>query len=223
MVRESDNSVTRPGAALYRHFPELEQMPLIGIIRGYPSAAAIQAGRVAHASGIGALEVTMDSPGALEVVEDLGLKKNGPIVGVGSVTEVAQVEDAVRAGARFVVTPAYSAALVRTCREHSVAVIPGVATPTEILTALRDDVPAVKIFPAHQLGGPSFLRAVSAPLGRPPMVPTGGVSPENVREYLESGAVAVGAGSSLFSSQIARTSDWDALEKRVSIWIEAVG
>ena len=223
VVRDSDNTASTRRADLYRHLPELGQVPLIGIIRGYPPSAAIQAGLVAHASGIGVLEVTMDSPGALEVVEDLTGRKDAPVVGVGSVTDPSQVASAARARARFVVTPAYLAAIVEACLEHGIVAIPGVATPTEILTALQDGVPAVKIFPAKQLGGPSFLRAVAAPLGHPPMVPTGGVGPDNVREYMESGAVAVGAGSSLFSSEIAESSNWRDLEKGVSIWIEALG
>lgn len=222
MVSESNKTATGPGAHLYRQLPELEQVPLVGIIRGYPSAIAIEACLVAHASGISVLEVTMDSPGALDVIEDLAGRANPPVLGVGTVTKPVQVESAARAGARFVVTPAYSAAVVETCVEYGLFAIPGVATPTEILFALQSGVPAVKIFPAEQLGGPSFLRAITAPLGHPPMVPTGGVSPENVSQYLQSGAVAVGAGSSLFSPAIARSSDWKALEKRVGTWIEAV-
>ena len=81
---------------------------------------------------------------------------------------------------------------------------------------------AVKVFPAEQLGGPGYLRAIRAPLGNPPLVPTGGINPENAAEYLASGAVAVGAGSSLFPAHIARDHDWAALETLVSVWIRAV-
>lgn len=211
-----------PATDLFEHLPGLERTPLIGIIRGYPTEAAVEAAIVAQGAGLSVLEVTMDSPGAIEAIEQLTERADPPRVGVGTVTEASQVGRAAGAGASFVVTPGFSTEVVEACVQHGLPAIPGVATPTEILVAMQSGVPAVKLFPAEQLGGPSFIRAVAQPLGHPPMVPTGGVSPENAREYLESGAVAVGAGSSLFSAEIGRYRDWDALEKRVGTWIEAL-
>jgi 2-dehydro-3-deoxyphosphogluconate aldolase/(4S)-4-hydroxy-2-oxoglutarate aldolase len=105
--------------------------------------------------------------------------------------------------------------------EHAVPVFPGAATPTEIHRARTLGATAVKVFPAAQLGGPDYIRAIGSPLGWPAMVPTGGVEARDVRAYLDAGAVAVGAGGALFPSAALTSGDVAEIARRAAIWVEA--
>lgn len=210
------------GSVLLERLPALAQIPLIGILRGYEPAAAVEAAAVAHAGGVLVLEVTMDSPDCLAVIEEIAGKERDLAVGVGTVTLPEQVTQAADSGASFVVTPALSEAVISTSLELGLPAIPGVATTTEILRALDIGAVGVKIFPAEQLGGPPYIRAIGGPLGHPAMVPTGGITPQNASDYLASGAVALGAGSALFPSHVGEEADWRKLEVIVGQWIEAI-
>lgn len=195
---------------------------VIGIIRGYAMDSARHAADIAHSEGLDVIEVTLDSPGALGVVGHISDDLPEATVGIGSVTNPAQVDQVADAGASFIVTPIHSETVIAKAAERDIPVVSGAATPTEILNALESGAVAVKVFPAAQLGGPNYLRAVLTPLGHPPLIPTGGVTPENGGEYLASGAVALGAGSSLFSPEIGAGQDWGELRRRVVQWLEAV-
>ena len=200
----------------------LDRVPVIGILRGYPADAARQAADVAAAGGIKVVEVTLDSPDARQSIAAIAESETDLFVGAGTVTSPEQVPDVLAAGAQFVVTPGLVDRVVEACVEAGVPVIPGAATPTEVLRALSLGATAVKVFPAEQLGGPTYLRAIRAPLRNPPLIPTGGIGPENAAEYLAGGAAALGAGSSLFPARIAEESDWDSLADLVARWVEVV-
>ena len=206
---------------ILHHLPGLAGVPIVGIIRGYQPEAAIEAARIAVDAGLAVIEVTLDSPGAVDAISTMS-SELGVDVGAGTVSSASQVHSVVDAGARFVVTPAFSEEVVGACVDLGIPVVPGVATPTEIVTALAAGAPAVKIFPARELGGPDYLKAIVKPLGSPPMIPTGGVVPSDARRYLENGAVAVGAGSALFPLSVAERRDWRELEALSSRWVEAV-
>jgi 2-dehydro-3-deoxyphosphogluconate aldolase/(4S)-4-hydroxy-2-oxoglutarate aldolase len=208
--------------ALYRSIEGLSAVPLIGIIRGYPAEAAIRAARLAAEAGLRALEVTLDSPDAISVIQFMSRAESNITVGAGTVTTLERARAALSAGARFVVSPTTSVEVIRLCADSGVPAIPGAATPTEIRTALDGGASAVKLFPAKQLGGVDYLHAVRAPLDNPPLVPTGGITLGNVAGYLKAGAVAVGAGSSMFPPAIPREETWSELEALLSRWVEAV-
>lgn len=191
-------------------------------MRGYPPDSALQAAAVAAGCGIRVLEITLDSPNAISVISRISESDSELVVGVGTVMESSQVVSAVAAGARFVVSPNLNPGVIAACAEEKVPAIPGAATPTEILTALDAGAVAVKVFPARQLGGPAYLAAIRGPLRNPPLIPTGGVEPETANDYLINGAVALGAGSSLFPARIGEERDWSVLETVVDRWIEAV-
>lgn len=201
--------------------PTLSDVPLIGIARGFSTEAVLTASRIVAERGIRVLEVTMDSVDVLSTIRRLS-EVDGLYVGVGTVTKAGQVGEAQAAGARFVVTPSFNPAVVEASVNQGLAVICGAATPTEILGAFETGANAVKVFPAEQLGGPGYLSAIRAPLGDIPLVPTGGVRPENARQYLDAGAVALGVGSSLIPPKIVAERNWAGLEKLVDRWLEAI-
>lgn len=106
--------------------------------------------------------------------------------------------------------------------KNGLAALPGAATPTEIDLALRSGATAVKVFPAEQLGGPGYIKAILSPLGNPSLVPTGGVTTANAAEYLRAGAVALGAGTALFSAERIAEEGTGSVARRTSQWLEAL-
>ncbi|WP_340374339.1 bifunctional 4-hydroxy-2-oxoglutarate aldolase/2-dehydro-3-deoxy-phosphogluconate aldolase [Streptomyces sp. SS7] len=146
------------------------------------------------AGGARCAEVTLRTPEAEPVLRAMAAH-GGLAVGAGTVLTPEQAERAVAAGARFVVSPGYDEEVVATCRELGVPVVPGVATATELMRALRAGLDTVKLFPAESLGGPPTLRALAAPFPGMRFVPTGGIDASRMAAYLADPAVlAVGGG-----------------------------
>src|SRR5947209_12673577 len=172
-------------------------------------------------AGIRSLEVTLNTPGALEAIRRARTRFGEEVsVGAGTVRTVADVEDAVAAGAQFLVSPHTDPALGARARELSAAYLPGALTPTEIVTAWNSGAAAVKLFPAR-LGGPRYLRDLREPLPDIPIVPTGGVSADNVAEWFAAGAVAVGLGGTLIGDAL-ETGDVASLGARAAQLLQAV-
>ncbi|MEX2134365.1 MAG: bifunctional 4-hydroxy-2-oxoglutarate aldolase/2-dehydro-3-deoxy-phosphogluconate aldolase, partial [Acidimicrobiia bacterium] len=198
----------------------LIEAPLIGIVRRLPPGLVPEVARAAFDAGLRYLEITMDSDDALGVVSELRRNHNG--VGVGSVTRIEQVTRARDAGAEFVVSPITNPEIIRAAVESGLPVFPGAATPTEIDLALTSGATAVKVFPAEQLGGPGYIKAILSPLGNPPLIPTGGVTTANAAEYMRAGAVAVGAGTALFSAERIAEEGVGSVTRLTAEWLEAL-
>lgn len=159
------------------------------------------------------LEVTLDSPKALDGIARLVGRGDGAVVGAGTVRTRQETSDAVSAGARFVVSPIVSTDVIDEARRRGVDTFPGAATPTEIWLALTAGATAVKVFPVTTLGGAEYLKAVSPPLGHPPLVATGGVNVSNAKALLEAGAFAIGVGGSIFSPEAMSVGDAHAVKR----------
>jgi 2-dehydro-3-deoxyphosphogluconate aldolase/(4S)-4-hydroxy-2-oxoglutarate aldolase len=144
--------------------------------------------------GLPVAEVTFRTAAAERAIGVLA-ERGDVLVGAGTVLTPGQVDRAVGAGARFVVSPGLSRAVVERCGEHGVPALPGAVTATEVQAALELGVSTVKFFPAGTSGGPAAIAALAAPFGHVRFVPTGGVGPENLREYLDLPAVAAVGGS----------------------------
>jgi len=169
---------------------------VIGIVRAKdPATAAEDAGALIDA-GLHAVEVSLTTPDALQVIRDLAAANPDIWVGAGTVLDEVAVVAAVDAGARFLVAPHTTEATIRAARRRGVPIVPGAATPTEALRALEVGATMVKLFPAS-LYGPSVVRDMLAALPQVPLVPTGGVTRETAQDYLSAGATAVGMGSGL--------------------------
>lgn len=169
---------------------------LVAIIRTSAADAAMGAARSAIEAGVRCLEITMTTPGALDVVAELRTGYPAAVIGAGTVLDAAAAAAAVTRGAQFLVSPHLGLDVIASSLAHDVPVFPGCATVTEIVTAMRAGAPVVKIFPAAVLG-PRFIRDVLAPLPNARMIPTGGVRIESAPDWIAAGAVAVGIGSAL--------------------------
>ena len=139
----------------------------------------------------------------------------GLLVGAGTVLDIGQAERAVKAGARFIVSPGLNRDLTAWCLERDIPVFPGALTPTEISEAVCMGLTTVKFFPAEPAGGLSMIRALSAPFGMVSFMPTGGISPANVRDYLKTSCIAACGGSWMVKSSLIAAGEWDRIEALV--------
>ncbi|HET7409037.1 MAG TPA: bifunctional 4-hydroxy-2-oxoglutarate aldolase/2-dehydro-3-deoxy-phosphogluconate aldolase, partial [Paracoccaceae bacterium] len=151
---------------------------VVPVVRMREAAHAETAVQVLADSGIDAFEITMTTPGALELIARLRAKGTA-LIGAGTVTTPEQAADCIAAGAEFIVSPVVLADVARACTERAVPCYLGAATPTEVLAAYRAGAAAVKLFPAAQLGGPAYLRAIRSVFPDIALMPTGGIGIEN--------------------------------------------
>lgn len=180
---------------------------------------------LAHAllqGGVIALEITMESPGSLEMIESLRNEFNDEvIVGAGTVLDGETAKMAIAAGAEFILSPSINQQMIEVTKRYGKLCVPGAMTPTEILTAYEKGADMVKVFPAGSLG-PNYLKDVKGPLGHIPLIPTGGVGLENVAEFIKAGAIAVGVGGSLIDRDSIKNRDFTMIKERARKFMEKV-
>jgi 2-dehydro-3-deoxyphosphogluconate aldolase/(4S)-4-hydroxy-2-oxoglutarate aldolase len=193
---------------------------LVAVIR---ADSPEQAERIAEAcilGGVAALEITFTVPGASRVIEHLARLVPGQILlGAGTVLDPETARIAILAGAEFVVSPALNRETARLCNRYQVAHMPGAGTIGEVIAAMECGAEIVKVFPGEILG-PAFVKAVKGPLPQAQLMPTGGVSIENVGEWIRAGAVAVGAGGSLTAG--AKTGDFASITQIAREFVEKI-
>jgi 2-dehydro-3-deoxyphosphogluconate aldolase/(4S)-4-hydroxy-2-oxoglutarate aldolase len=168
--------------------------------------------RTLASSGIRCVEFTLTVPDALEAIE-AARDVEGAVVGAGTVVTAQEAERVIEAGARFVVSPGLAMDIVAPCRDAGIPFVLGASTPSEVMQATAAGSAVVKLFPAG-LGGPKYLKDLRGPFPNVMFVPSGGVSVENVRAFLDVGAVAAFAGSDLVPSAAVERGDFDGLLAR---------
>jgi 2-dehydro-3-deoxyphosphogluconate aldolase / (4S)-4-hydroxy-2-oxoglutarate aldolase len=196
---------------------------VLAVLRGVDEDQIVPVARAIHEAGVGALEVTADGTRTYEKLAaiDRELADTDAVVGAGTVLDAASAQSVIDAGAEFVVSPHVDPDVVRVCNRHGVLSAPGVMTPTEAVTAIDAGADVLKMFPASTVG-PGHIGALQGPLGDVPVIPTGGVDRENAADYLESGAVAVGAGSSVVDYEAIAEGNMDQVRETAAGFVEAV-
>ncbi len=195
---------------------------VVAVIRMTDAAKLAKAAAALREGGVTALEVTMTVPGAVEIIRAMaGDKQPGVLVGAGTVLDVGTALEVIAAGADFVVSPVTDGDMILACREAEVLVVPGAFTPTEIVAAWRAGADIVKVFPATSLG-PQFFRDLRAPLPHIRLMPTGGVTLENAREFLAAGACCVGIGTALLNKKMIDADDWEGLALSAKRLVESL-
>lgn len=187
---------------------------VLAVLRAPSPELALEASEAIIRGGVTGIEVTFSTPDAPAVIREL-IARHGDAayIGAGTVTTAEQATLAADAGAEFLVSPGTLPALTRAMLDTDRVVMTGAMTPTEVMGALELGVDVVKIFPAS-LGGPSYLGALRGPFPDAPLMPTGGVSPDNLADWFRAGAVAVGAGGDLANGASLARSDWADIEQR---------
>ena len=172
------------------------EAPVVAIVRR-PKVDAIRCIEHLFRIGIRLVEITMDTPGAVDILKTLRSRvPSDALLGAGTVTDVARAEAALAAGATFLVTPNLNLEVIRTARARGVPIMPGAMTPTEIWNAAAAGADYVKVFPAGTLG-PGFFREIRGPFAEIPLMATGGVNLENARDFILFGVDALGTGGAL--------------------------
>ncbi|MEV0374683.1 bifunctional 4-hydroxy-2-oxoglutarate aldolase/2-dehydro-3-deoxy-phosphogluconate aldolase [Streptomyces sp. NPDC050636] len=185
---------------------------VVAVLRAPTADQAVRAVDALVAGGITGVEITYSTPDAAEVIREVDRRHGAAVhLGAGTVTTAHQAKEAVDAGARFLVSPGTDPSLADAMLDTGAAVFLGALTPSEVMTAVRLGTHAVKIFPAS-LVGPGYLKSLRGPFPDVPFMPTGGVNAGNLGTWLDSGAVAVGAGGELCSASAMAAARWDEIE-----------
>ena len=189
----------------------LQQTKVIAVIRtakidqGRQMALSVAAGKMQL------IEITWNSDRPAELIEQLRTELPNCIIGTGTLLTLDQQKSALAAGAQFLFTPHVDPAMIGLARDRGIPIIPGALTPTEIVTAWQAGASCVKVFPVAAVGGASYIKSLQAPLGNIPLIPTGGVTLENAKEFITAGAIAVGLSGQLFPSQLVESGNWEAI------------
>ncbi len=194
---------------------------VIALIRADSPDGLLDCARALAAGGLTSIELTMTTPGAIPMLKQASAELPNFLFGLGTVLDAATAREGIAAGAKFIVTPAFRPEVIKTCRELGVPVFGGALTPTEIVNTWDAGADVVKIFPA-EFFGPAYIKSVKAPFPHIALLPTGGVNPENVGEFLRAGAWATAAGSSLVEAKALKEKNWPGITARARAFVAAV-
>lgn len=197
----------------------LERHRAIAVIRapemelGYKMAVSVARG------GMSLIEITWNSDRAPELINRLRSELPDCTVGAGTLLDKSSLAEAIAAGAQFLFTPHVNLEPIEAAKKAGVPIVPGTLSPTEIVTAWQAGATCVKVFPISAVGGAAYIKSLQGPLGQIPLIPTGGVTMDNARKFIEAGAIAVGLAGDLFPKQLLSAGDWQAIARRSELLV----
>jgi 2-dehydro-3-deoxyphosphogluconate aldolase/(4S)-4-hydroxy-2-oxoglutarate aldolase len=194
---------------------------VVAVIRAESKDQGFKIIEACKKGGIKALEITLTVPGAVEIIKELveAYKDEDVIIGAGTVLDPESARACILAGAKYIVSPFFDLETVKMCNRYAIPVMPGVMTPKEVVSALEAGVDILKVFPGNAFG-PSIISAFRGPLPQGNYMPTGGVSLDNVDQWIKAGAVAVGVGGDL--TRGAKTGDYESVTEIAKKFVAAV-
>ena len=200
---------------------KLKAEKVIALIRADNPDGLLDCAKALADGGLTSIELTMTTPGAIRMLEKATAELPSFLFGLGTVLDAETARAGILAGAKFIVTPALRPDVITLCRRYSVPVFSGAFTPTEILAAWEAGADAAKVFPA-EFFGPAYIKSIKGPFPHIDLLPTGGVTPETVGEYIRVGAFATAAGSSLVEAKALKDKNWAAITARAKAFVAAV-
>jgi 2-dehydro-3-deoxyphosphogluconate aldolase/(4S)-4-hydroxy-2-oxoglutarate aldolase len=196
-------------------------LPIVGILRGFPTAHVVQIVRASARGGLRNLEITMGPAETPEQIREArALAGEKMCIGAGTVLNLDLLDRALAAGASFIVTPMVNIDVIAECVQRKIPVFPGAYSPTEILRAWDLGATMVKVFPAETLG-PGYIKSIKAPLPQVKLMPTGGVDLKTIGAYKKAGADGFGIGGPLFDRPHIEAGDWIWVESQCRAFVEA--
>lgn len=201
---------------------KITEYGLVAVIRATSKEEGIKIVDAVKKGGIKALEITMTVPGAVDIIKELSeIYKDDEdiLIGAGTVLDPETARACILAGAKFIVSPNLNADTVKLCNRYRIAVMPGIMTVKEAIEALELGADIIKVFPGNAYG-PSIISSFKGPLPQGNFMPTGGVSLENVKDWVKAGAVAVGTGGDLTKG--AKTGNYELVTETAAKFVEAV-
>ena len=195
---------------------------VVAVLRADRPDALVQVAQAIGRGGIGAVEITMTTPGALDVIGECANRLGDEILlGAGTVLDPETARAAILAGAEYIVTPTLNPDVITLCRRYDKVIIPGALTPTEILTAWECGADIVKVFPATAVGS-RYFKDVKAPLPQIELMPTGGVDLDNAGDFIRAGACAVAVGGNLVDMAAVAAGEWHVLTDTARKYVDTV-
>lgn len=196
---------------------------IVPVVRAKSADDAMKIVDAIREGGINTIEITMTVPGAIGVMETVAERFGDEVLlGAGTVLDAETARASILAGAEFVVGPCINEDLIKICKRYAKIVIPGTMTPTEILRAWEMGADIVKVFPAGNLGGPKYIKAIKAPLPQILLNPTGGVNLENAAEFIKAGASIISVGSALVDKKAVAEGEFEILTTKARQFVEEV-
>ena len=189
----------------------LKKHRAIAVIRSSEKELAWQMASSVAAGGIQFIEITWNTHKAAKLIAQLRSEFPSFSIGTGTLLNLEQLQQAIDCGAQFLFTPHTDVAMIKTAVDAGVPIVPGAFSPTEIVTAWQAGATCVKVFPISALGGAAYLQSLQGPLGHIPLIPTGGVTLENAKIFIDAGAIAVGLAGDLFPKHLVQNRDWRAI------------
>jgi 2-dehydro-3-deoxyphosphogluconate aldolase / (4S)-4-hydroxy-2-oxoglutarate aldolase len=201
----------------------ITEVGIVPVVRTSSAEGAIQAIEAIHRGGIRAAEITMTVPGAIRALEKVADRFGDRLVlGAGTVLDPETARVCMLAGAQFFVTPSLKVSTIEMAKRYSKVICPGALTPTEVVTAWEAGADVVKIFPAGNVGGPKYIKALKGPFPQIEMIPTGGVNLETAGEFLKAGACAVAVGGELVDARSIKENRYDVIEDRTRQYLDVI-
>lgn len=202
---------------------QLEELGLVPVVRASSADEAMQAIEAIKAGGVNVLEITMTVPGAIKVIEKVADKYGSDVlVGAGTVLDPETARACLLAGAQFIVSPALNLNTIALCQRYSAPVMPGVLTPTEVITAWSAGADFVKVFPCGSVGGASYVKNLKGPFPQIKIIPTGGVSLTTAADFIKAGASALGVGTDLVDVKAIREGNAHVVTERARQFVDIV-
>lgn len=196
---------------------------IVPVVRTSTAEQALHAIDAIYEGGIRSAEITMTVPGAIQALEKVAAKFGDKIMlGAGTVLDPETCRACFLAGAQFIVTPSLRVSVIEMAQRYSKPIMPGALTPTEVLTAWEHGADIVKIFPAGNMGGPKYIKALKGPFPQIEMIPTGGVNLETAGEFLKAGACAVAVGGELVDGKTLKEGRYDVITERARQYLAVV-
>ena len=197
----------------------LEQQRSIAVIRSESLSLGHSMAKAVAAGGMRLIEITWNSDRPAELIGQLRADLPHCLIGTGTILDPQQMREAIAAGVQFLFTPHVDTGLIQMALEHEIPIVPGALSPSEIVQAWQAGAPTVKVFPVQAVGGAEYIRSLQGPLGQIPLIPTGGVTLENAKQFIQAGAIAVGLAGSLFPPKAVQQQDWETIARQAQTLI----
>lgn len=198
----------------------LRKNRIIAVIRTSKMELARQMANAVAAGGIRIIEITWNTDQAAKLITLLRSELPNCIIGTGTLLTLEELQKALKIGCQFVFTPHTNPIMIQTAKIAAVPIIPGALSPTEIVTAWQAGANCVKIYPVSAVGGANYIKSLQRPLGKIPLIPTGGVTLENAQEFIKVGAIAVGLSGKLFPKKLIISQDWEGITQQTQLLVK---
>jgi len=201
----------------------LRETGIIAVIRTDNPGDLVGAAKALREGGVKLIEITMTVPGALKIIEDAAaqLKQADVYIGAGTVLDAETARAVILAGGSFAVAPIFNPPMVETCKRYGVAVMAGALTPQEIFNAWEGGSDVVKVFPGN-IGGPAYIKSVKEPLPQIELLPTKGVTLQNIPDFVKAGVIGVGVGRELIGNDLIKAKDYAQIRANAEKFIGVI-